>query len=129
MAEDSLQSLDKQTERLFARMRENQEKSENAHKESGKLTEEKHQADAAFLLAERDEEHLGRESIRLDEEIKKKNEEGKGALVRLSDLQNSKKAMACLYLRRSFSSFCMKRLMSWLSRKIKMLFGLGNKKS
>lgn len=91
MAEDSLQSLDKQTERLFARMRENQEKSENAHKESGKLTEEKHQADAAFLLAERDEEHLGRESIRLDEEIKKKNEEGKGALVRLSDLQNSKK--------------------------------------
>lgn len=91
MAEDSLQSLDKQTERLFARMRENQEKSENAHKESGKLTEEKHQADAAFLLSERDEEHLGRESIRLDEEIKKKNEEGKGALVRLSDLQNSKK--------------------------------------
>ena len=90
IAEDSLASLDRQTELLFSRMRENQEKSESAHKEAIRLSEEKHRASAAVQLCERDAEHFVTEDARLKSETEKKNAEGAQLSAQLSQLQSAK---------------------------------------
>ncbi len=91
MADDSLVSLERQTELLFEKIRENQEKSENTHKEATRISEEKHKADAGVLLSEKDIQHISSELIRLASEIEKKTAEGKNALVQAEKLRKQLK--------------------------------------
>ena len=90
IAEDSLASLDRQTDLLFERIKENNEKSENAHKESLRLNEEKHRASSATQLLLRDSEHHRAEEIRISSEIEKKTAEGEAELTAMSDAENAK---------------------------------------
>ena len=76
MAEDSLQSLERQSELLLQRVKENREKSESASKEYAALTEERHLAKSAILLAEKDLQHCQTEEQRFKEEIEKKKTAG-----------------------------------------------------
>ncbi len=87
MAEDSLQSLERQSERLLERVRENKEKSESAGREHARLTEEKHTALSASLLAKKDHQHCQDEEIRLQNEIDKKEAQGKECVLSSEDLQ------------------------------------------
>ncbi|MBQ8214674.1 MAG: chromosome segregation protein SMC [Clostridia bacterium] len=87
MAEDSLQSLERQSERLLQRVRENREQSENAGKEHARLTEERHAALAASLLAKKDHQHCQDEEVRLQNEIEKKDLQGKECAAMAGELQ------------------------------------------
>ncbi len=75
MADDSLSGLERQTELLFLRMHEIQEKSENARKLSTKLSGDKHAADSEALLLEKDVQHISAEQERLGREINQKDAE------------------------------------------------------
>jgi chromosome segregation protein len=77
MAEDSLQSLERQSERLLERLKENQEKSENARKEFATVTKDRHEAESAILLAENDFRHCESEEERLSAELSKIETKGK----------------------------------------------------
>ena len=90
MANDSLASLERQSELLVARMRENSEKSESARKIAGELSERKHEADAQVLLSEKDLQHLEEERIRLDAEISSREKDGRAAAARLEELAKQK---------------------------------------
>ena len=87
MAEDSLQSLDRQSERLLERVRENKEQSESAGREHARLTEEKHAALSSSLLAKKDFQHCQDEEARLQSEIEKKEAQGKECAHLAEDLQ------------------------------------------
>ena len=76
MAQDSIASLDRQAELLLERMRENKEKSENAHRESTQLSGEKYETIAHIGILERDEAHYKEEDARIKSEREKIRIEG-----------------------------------------------------
>ncbi|MBQ8911622.1 MAG: chromosome segregation protein SMC, partial [Clostridia bacterium] len=89
MAEDSLQGLERQSERLLERLKENKEKSESARKEFALLTEQRHEAESAIMLCENNYRHSLLDEERLKGEIAKKEDQGKGCSLSVEQLHRT----------------------------------------
>ena len=91
IAEDSLKQLDSRADLLLERMHENKEKSEDAHRESARLSGEKYEAIARIGLFERDVAHYNDEETRIRGEIEKRTKDGAALALSLEELGREQK--------------------------------------